>query len=224
MKREFRLTVAAIGATLPLLGAGAAQTITFGPSATFSPTTGTVPDGYAGFDWHGATNDVVEDLVLSDLGTDLAFQYTSASITEMSRTAAFDLDSITTVASYLPGFHEIPTFSTVISGYYNGTLVKTVTEEQNPGYGGGKLAINMDGVNDIKFATTQSIATYYYEGPPSFASYPYVTLVSQMSVDNFSGAAKAPEIDPTATASALTLLLGSLLVIRGRPARRSYQY
>jgi hypothetical protein len=214
MKREFRLTVAAIGATLPLLGAGAAQTITFGPSATFSPTTGTVPDGYAGFDWHGATNDVV-----SDLGTDLEWGYTSASITEMSRTAAFDLDSMTTVASYFPEDHELPSFSTVISGYYNGTLVKTVTEEQTSYYGGGNMAINMDGVNDIKFATTISILTYYYEGPPSLVSYPYVTLVSKMSVDNFSGAAKAPEIDPTATASALMLLLGSLLVIRGRPAR-----
>ena len=142
----------------------------------------------------------------------------------MSRTAAFDLDSMTVVESYLPCCHELPTFSTVISGYYNGTLVKTVTEEQNSYYGGGNMAINMDGVNDIKFATTISILTYYYEGPPSLVSYPYVTLVSQMSVDNFSGAAKAPEIDPTATASALTLLLGSLLVIRGRPARRSYQY
>ena len=91
MKREFRLTVAAIGATLPLLGAGAAQTITFGPSATFSPTTGTVPDGYAGFDWHGATNDVVPDFDPEDIYQTL---YTSASITEMSRSAAFDLDSI----------------------------------------------------------------------------------------------------------------------------------
>ena len=221
MKREFRLTVAAIGATLPLLGAGAAQTITFGPSATFSPTTGTVPDGYAGFDWHGATNDVVPDFDPEDIYQTL---YTSASITEMSRSAAFDLDSIITVASYVQGFHEIPTFSTVISGYYNGTLVKTVTEEHYSSDGGGNLAINMDGVNDIKFATTLSIATYYYEGPPSFGSFPWVTLVSQMTVDNFSGAAKAPEIDPTATASALTLLLGSLLVIRGRPARRSFQY
>ena len=41
-------------------------------------------------------------------------------------------------------------------------------------------------------------------------------MVTQMTVDNFTGVAKAPEMDPAATASAARLLLGSLLVIRGR--------
>ena len=55
MNTELRLTVAAIAATLPLLSAGAAQTINFGPNRGL-PAGGTVPDGYAGFDWHGAMN------------------------------------------------------------------------------------------------------------------------------------------------------------------------
>jgi hypothetical protein len=52
MKTELRLTVAAIAATLPLLCANASQIINFGPSLP----AGTVPDGYAGFNWHGADN------------------------------------------------------------------------------------------------------------------------------------------------------------------------
>ena len=47
-------------------------------------------------------------------------------------------------------------------------------------------------------------------------------MVTQMKVDNFSGVARAPEMDPAATASAVTLLLGSLLVIRGRRQKMQY--
>jgi hypothetical protein len=44
-------------------------------------------------------------------------------------------------------------------------------------------------------------------------------MVTQMTVDNFTGVAKAPELDPASVASAATLLFGSLLVIRGRRAK-----
>lgn len=228
MKTEVRLTVAAIAATLPLLSASAAQTINFGP-APLGPPDGLIADGYAGFDWHGATNDERLDASYHSTcgaGGCTGDGYTSAWITEMSRPAAFDLLSMSTQSLFadLPCCNSVVTFETVISGYYNGNLVKTLTEEgQN--WGENDLTINMDGVNDIKFSTTSTFETYYGPGiAPSFITYPDITLVTQMKVDNVAGAAKAPELNPTTTASALTLLLGSLLVIRGRPARRSYEY
>jgi hypothetical protein len=57
-----------------------------------------VPDGYAGFDWHGATNDEVLDASYhSTCGIICTGDgYTSAWITEMSRPAAFDLLSMKT--------------------------------------------------------------------------------------------------------------------------------
>jgi hypothetical protein len=74
----------------------------------------------------------------------------------------------------------------------------------------------MDGVNDIKFKTTE-INTRF--GQPGVFTSPDFTLVSQLSVGNF--VAKAPEMDPATAASALTLMVGGLLVIRGRRATRS---
>ncbi len=44
-------------------------------------------------------------------------------------------------------------------------------------------------------------------------------MVTQMTVDNFTDG-QGPELDPAATASAITLLLGSLLVITGRRPKR----
>jgi len=203
MKTKVRLTVAAIAATLPLLNAGAVQTISFGPSSGLPD--GTVPDGYAGFDWHGAQNDVFFDQTSTGFG--------SAFITEMSRTSAFDLDSmmITTLESSVPSPDETSNLTTTISGYLNGTLVETLTENYSAFAAGSTLTLNMDGVNDVKFTTVDTRTTF---GVPGSITGPDLTMVTQMTVDNFT--AKAPELDPTATASAVTLLLGSLLVIRGR--------
>jgi hypothetical protein len=206
MKTELRLTVAAIAATLPLLCANASQIIPFGPSLP----AGTVPDGYAGFNWHGAQNDVFADTTSSFFG--------SAFITEMSGTAAFDLDSmvIQNLNSDTPSGGDTTAYKTVVSGFLNGALVESVTE--NYGFGGGTvLPINMDGVNDIKFTTTE-ITTRF--GQPGVFTSPDFTLVSQMTVDKFSPVTKAPEMDPATAASALTLMLGSLLVFSGRRARR----
>src|ERR1700731_1171459 len=175
MKTEIRLTVAAIAATLPLLCANASQTINFGQNLP----AGTVPDGYAGFAWHGAQNDVFADTTPSFFG--------SAYITEMSRTAAFDLNS----------------------------MVAQNLNSDAPSGGGTVLTLNMDGVNDIKFKTTE-INTRF--GQPGVFTSPDFTLASQLSVDNF--ATKAPEMDSATAASALTLMIGSLLVIRGRRAKR----
>ncbi len=205
MKTELRLTVAAIAATLPLLCANASQTIDFGQNLP----AGTVPDGYAGFNWHGAQNDVFAD-------TAAPSGFGSAYITEMSRTAAFDLNSmvVQNLNSDAPSIGDTTNYRTVISGYLNGTLVESLTEGY--GWGGGTvLSLNMDGVNDIKFTTTE-INTRF--GQPGAFTSPDFTLVSHLAVDNF--ATKAPEMDPATAASALTLMVGSLLAIRGRRAKR----
>jgi hypothetical protein len=207
MKTELRLTAAAIAATLPLLCANASQTIDFGQNLP----AGTVPNGYAGFNWHGAQNDVFADTTSSFFG--------SSYITEMSRTAAFDLNSmvVQNLNSDVPSGGDTTAYTTVVSGYLNGTLVESLTKSY--GWGGGTvLSLNMDGVNDIKFKTTE-INTRF--GQPGVFTSPDFTLVSQLTVDNFSTVAKAPEVDLATAASALTLMVGGLLVIRGRRATRS---
>ena len=80
---------------------------------------------------------------------------------------------------------------------------------------GNPLTLNMVGVNDVKFSTVDTLTELDLPGNPSSTG-PDLTMVTQMTVDNFTGVAKAPELDPASTASAITLLLGSLLVIRGR--------
>jgi hypothetical protein len=182
------------------MSAKAAQTLNFGPNLP----SGTVPDGYAGFDWHGAQNDVFADTTPGFFG--------SLFITELSRTAPFDLNSMVVqeLNSDAPSIGETSNNTTTISGYLNGVLVDTLTE--NYAFGGGTLlTLNMDDVNDVKFTTTN---TRTVSSPPLTISGPDLTLVSQLTVDNV--VAKAPEIDPTAAASALTLLIGGLLVITGR--------
>ena len=203
MKKELGLTLTAIVAILTLSSANAAQTIDFGPNLP----PGTVPDGYAGFDWHGAQNDVFADTSASSFG--------SAFITEFSRTSPFDLNSMVVqeLNSDAPSIGETSSNTTTIFGYLNGTLVDTLTE--NYAFGGNTpLTLNMDGVNDVKF-TTGNVRTVF--GQPVIIRTPDLTLVSQLSVDN--STVRAPEIDPGTAASALTLLLGGLLVSTGR--RRS---
>ena len=200
MKAELRLTLAAIVATLPLMSANAAQTLNFGPNLP----SGTVPDGYAGFDWHGAQNDVFADTTPSFFG--------SLFITELSRTAPFDLNSMVVqeLNSDAPSIGETSNNTTTISGYLNGTLVDTLTESYAFG-GGTLLTLNMDDVNEVKFTTTN---TRTVSGLPVVIRSPDLTLISQLTVDNV--VAKAPEIDPATAASGLTLLIGGLLVISGR--------
>ena len=211
MQTELRLTVAAIAAILPLLSAGAATTINFGP-APLGPPDGVIADGYAGFDWHGAQNDV---FFRRSTG------FGSANITEMSRTSAFDLLTmvVSPLSSSLPSPGEISNLTTTISGYFNGTLVQTLTETYSAIATGNPLTLNMVGVNDVKFTTIDTRTELDVPGNPTVTG-PDLTMVTQMTVDNFTRTAKAPELDPAATASAITLLLGSLLVITGRRPKR----
>ena len=200
MKKELHLTLAAIVATLPLLTANSAQTIDFGSNLP----TGTVADGYAGFDWHGAQNDVFADTTPSFFG--------SVFITEFSRAAPFDLNSMVVqeLNSDAPSIGETSNNTTMIFGYLNGKLVDTLTETYAFG-GGTLLALNLDDVNAVKFETT-NVRTVF--GQPVIITTPDLTLVSQLTVDK--SATRAPEIDPSTAASALTLLIGGLLVITGR--------
>lgn len=198
MKTDIRLTVAAVAAMLPLIAANASQTINFGPDVP----TGTVPDGFAGFDWHGAQNGVF--FTTND--------FASVSISELSAPSVFSLDSIVfqNLNSDVPSGGDTSNFTTVISGFLNGTLVDSVTENYSWG-SANLLPLNIDNVNDITFTTTQ-INTRF--GEPGVFKSPDFTLVSQMTVDK--AAVRAPEIDSATAAGALTLLVGSLLVIRGR--------
>jgi hypothetical protein len=199
MKTDIRLTVAAVAAMLPLIAAHASQTINFGPDVP----TGTIPDGFAGFDWHGAQNGVF--FTTND--------FASVAISELSAPSAFNLDSIVfqNLNSDVPDGGDTSNFTTVISGFRNGTLVDSITENYNWG-SANLLPLNIDNVNDITFTTTQ-INTRF--GEPGVFKSPDFTLVSQMTVDK-SSVVKAPEIDAATAASALTLLIGSLLVVRGR--------
>ena len=197
MKTELGLTFAAIVATLPLLSA--AQTLEFGPNLP----TGTLPDGYAGFDWHGAQNGVFYST------NDFADLY----LTEMSRAAPFDLNSLVVreLISGFPSPGETSNYMTTISGYLNGTLVQTFTE--NYAWGSDPLlTLNMDGVNDVKFATTNIRTSDAFPGTITTGD---LFMVGQLTVSN--SVTMAPEMDPATAASAFTLLIGGLLVMTGRP-------
>ena len=202
MKMELRLTVTALAAALPLI-ANASQTINFGPSVP----TGIIPDGFAGLDWHGAQNGVF--FTTND--------FNSTTLSELSAPSAFNLDSIVfeNLMSDVPDGGDTSNFTTVISGFLNGTLVDSITENYNWG-SENLLPLNMDDVNDVKFTTTH-ITTRFGE-PGVFTSGDF-TIASHMTVDKFT-ATKAPEIDVTSAAGGLTLLIGSLLVINGRRVRR----
>jgi hypothetical protein len=198
MKKELGLTLVAIVATLPLLSATAAQTLDFGPNLP----TGTVPDGYAGFDWHGAQNGVFYS----------TNDFASLFINEMSRAAPFDLNSMVVreLMSSVPSPGETSNYVTTISGYLNGTLVQTLTE--NYAWGSDPLlTLNMDGVNDVKFATSNLRTSDAFPGTRSGGD---LFMVSQLTVAN--SVTMAPEMDPTTAASAFTLLIGGLLVMTGR--------
>lgn len=92
--------------------------------------------------------------------------------------------------------------------------MKSVTEDY-PGAGNQLFTgLNIDGVDRITFTTTDT--TGYIDDTGSHVAASYTNpdaLVDQLKVSNFRA---APEIDPASAVAALTLLLGSLAVLRGR--------
>jgi hypothetical protein len=186
------------------------QTITFGALPA-----GPVPPGYSGFDWGTGASQAIYS------GPDAAIYYLTspaASIVQFGQTSLFDLNSVDyqVLVSGETGLGSFDNYTTVVSGYQGATLVKSVTENY-PGTGGNAFnGLNIDGVNKVTFSTTDtfgfldSMGHMVVSGTEAAA-----TFVDQLTV---SSPTAAPEIDPASTLSALTLLLGSLAVLRGRRA------
>jgi hypothetical protein len=215
-----RLIVAVIaGAPICLCAAPAgAQTIDFGDSVPGGP----VAPGYAGFQWGTGANQAINYV---DDGNSPYFLYSTApaaDIVEFSRTKLFDLNSVdlqflVSQISYEDSFDDL---STVISGYRGTTLVKSVTENYGGVSGSEFTGLNIDGVNKITFTTTDTFGYLDLDtGNPivagTFTSHD--ALVDRLKVSDFHA---APEMDPGSAVAALTLLLGSLAVLRGRVLTR----
>jgi hypothetical protein len=187
------------------------QTINFGANLPAGP----VPAGYSGFNWGAGANQAVNS------GPDAAIYYLTspaASIVEFGRTGLFDLNSVDyqVLVSGETGLGSFDNYTTVVSGYRGTTLVKSVTENY-PGSAGERFnGLNIDGVNKVSFSTRDtfgfldSLGNMVVSGTSAAA-----TFVDQLTL---SSATAAPEIDPASALSALTLLLGSLAVLRGRRA------
>jgi hypothetical protein len=185
------------------------QTINFGANLPAGP----VPAGYSGFNWGTGANQAVNS------GPD-AFFLTSpaASIVEFGHTGLFNLNGVDyqVLGSGETGLDSFDNYTTVVSGYRGTTLVKSVTENY-PGSPGERFnGLNIDGVNKVSFSTSDtfgfldSLGNMVVSGTSAAA-----TFVDQLTL---SSATAAPEIDPASALSALTLLLGSLAVLRGRRA------
>ena len=214
---EIRRTIAAfsVAALLCLFATSAAfassETITFGANLPAGP----VPDGYSGFNWGSGVNQAVNS------GPDAEIYYLTspaASIVEFGRTGLFDLNSVDyqILVSGQTAHDSFDNYTTVVSGYRGTTLVKSVTENY-PGTGGNLFSgLNIDGVNKVSFSTTDtfgfldSLGNMVISGTSAVA-----TFVDELTVTPVTA---APEIDPASAASALTLLLGGLAVLRGRRA------
>ena len=88
--------------------------------------------------------------------------------------------------------------------------------ENYPGTGGNLFNnLNIDGVDKVTFSTTDtsgfldSLGNMIVTGMSAAA-----TFVDELTVTP--AVTVAPEIDPASAASALTLLMGGLMVLRGR--------
>jgi hypothetical protein len=194
----------------PSAAFASSQTITFGALSA-----GPVPAGYSGFDWGTGANQAIYS------GPDAAIYYLTspaASIVQFGQASLFDLNSVDyqVLVSGETGLGSFDNYTTVVSGYQGATLVKSVTESY-PGTGGNAFnGVNIDGVNKVTFSTSDtfgfldSMGNMVVSGTEAAA-----TFVDKLTV---SSPMAAPEIDPTSALSALTLLLGSLAVLRGRRA------
>jgi hypothetical protein len=211
MKIRRIIAAAAVAAPLSLSASFASsQTINFGANLPAGP----VPAGYSGFNWGTGVSQAINS------GPDAAIYYLTspaASIVEFGKTSLFDLNSVDyqVLVSGETGLGSFDNYTTVVSGYRGSTLIKSVTENY-PGSGADLFTgLNIDGVNNVRFSTTD---TYGYLGSGGHmvivgTNTPSQTFVDQLKVSRFTA---APEIAPVSAVSALTLLLGSLAVLRGR--------
>jgi hypothetical protein len=214
MKMELRRIVAALAVSAPLslfATLAGSQTINFGANLPAGP----VPAGYDGFNWGTGANAAINS------GPDAQIYYLTgpaAYMVQFGRTSLFDLNSVgfsmyVSDLSYEGNFNDL---TTVVSGYRGTTLVKSVTEQYTSSGSDLFTGLNIDGVNKVTFSTTDTVSYLNDSGNPVIVSTnaPDSTFVDQLKVSSY----KAPEIDPASAASALTLLLGGLAVLRGRRA------
>ena len=211
---ELRRMIAAFAVSAPLslfATLAGSQTINFGANLPAGP----VPAGYDGFNWGTGANAAINS------GPDAQIYYLlgpAAYMVQFGRTSLFDLNSVgysmyVSDLSYEGNFNNL---TTVVSGYRGTTLVKSVIEQYTSSGSGLFTGLNIDGVNKITFSTTDTVSYLNGSGNPVIVSTnaPDSTFVDQLKVSSY----KAPEIDPASAASALTLLLGGLAVLRGRRA------
>src|ERR1700722_4646929 len=203
------VSVAALLFLFATSAAFSSETITFGADLPAVP----VPAGYGGFNWGTGANQAINS------GPD-AFFLTSpaASIVEFGHTGLFNLNGVDyqVLGSGETGLDSFDNYTTIVSGYRGSTLVKSVTESY-PGTAGNRFnGLNIDGVNKVSFSTRDtfgfldSLGNMVISGTEAAA-----TFVDQLTLSSVTA---APEIDPASAFSALTLLLGSLAVLRGRRA------
>jgi hypothetical protein len=215
---EIRRAIVAVSVAVPLLlfapcaAVASSQTIDFGANLPAAP----VPAGYSGFNWGTGVNQAINS------GPDAAiFALTSpaASIVEFGQAGLFDLNSVDyqVLISGETGLDSFDNYTTVVSGYRGTTLVTSVTQNY-PGTGGNLFNnLNIDGVNKVTFSTTDtfgfldSLGNMVISGAGAVA-----TFVDELTVTP--AVTVAPEINPASAVGALTLLLGSLAVLRARRA------
>jgi hypothetical protein len=182
---------------------------------------GPVPAGYGGFDWGSAIND----------SGDIAYYYITApaaSVEQFTSATPFTLTGIN-FANWMSEYTaegQVSNYTTVISGYLNNTLVESVTEKYGWSYGAFS-GLDVAGVNKITLSTTAFITDTSCcdsnGNPQTVIEYngPDTTFVSSITVDRL---AQAPELDSNSAASALTLFIGILLVLRRRQRALSGTY
>jgi hypothetical protein len=216
---EIRRALVAVLVALPLFlfapcaAFASSQTITFGANLPAGP----VPAGYSGFNWGTGVNQAINS------GPDAAIYYLTspaASIVQFGQAGLFDLNSVDyqVLVSGETGLGSFDNYTTVVSGYRGATLVASVTENY-PGSGGDLFTgLNIDGVNNVSFSTTDTYGFLDSHGNMvvSGTNTPAQTFVDRLTVSSVTA---APEIDPSSAVSALALLLGSLAVLRVRRAR-----
>ena len=136
---------------------------------------------------------------------------------QFSHVGLFDLNSVDyqILMSGITALDTFNNYTTVVSGYRGSTLVTSVTENY-PGTGGNLFTnLNIDGVDKVTFSTTDTSGFLDSLGNMVTSGVTAVTtFVDELTVTT--PAMAAPEIDPASTAAALTLLLGSLCILRGR--------
>jgi hypothetical protein len=202
------IRVLAISGIFAAAVASADTTITFG-----TPGGSPIPAGYGGFNWSNGGGPAINDDGLNPY----YISGPAGIIDQFSRASPFDLTGVSfqNFMSEITALGFVSQYTTVISGYLNGKLEDTYTAKY--GWGAGTFSgLNIDDVNKITFQTSAVFTdTFCCDSKGN----PVTVTTSNPNETNFISsvtvrAAAAPEIDPGSAAAGITLLLGSLLVIR----------